>query len=207
MHGARIGEVVHVLLDPSQNNGSDIAPALVVRTWGDPFELDGVERQPVNLRVHGDSAETLWLTSVALFADRPSPEQLERWSAANKNGYRTVAYQPSHPLAATIGNFLTESSRLMDFGRAVAALRAGARVSREGFNAPGQWLILVPGSTITVIADRPLGLAAPELVGQQVVYKPHIDIMTAQGSLVPWLASQSDVLAEDWYVVTNDESA
>jgi hypothetical protein len=52
-----------------------------------------------------------------------------------------------------------------------------------------------------VSAGRPLGDAAPELVGQSVDYRPHIDIMTVQGSVVPWIASQSDLLAEDWTVV------
>ena len=89
----------------------------------------------------------------------------------------------------------------MDFGAALTALTNGKRVTRVGWNGAGQWLILVPGSTITVEADRPLGIAAPDLVGQQVQYAPHVDIYTVQGSLVPWLASQTDALAEDWTVV------
>jgi hypothetical protein len=91
----------------------------------------------------------------------------------------------------------------VDFGHALTALRNGERVTRAGWNAPGQWLILVPGSTITVAADRPLGIAAPDLIGQQVQYAPHIDIFTVQRTLVPWFASQTDALAEDWAVVGN----
>lgn len=89
----------------------------------------------------------------------------------------------------------------MDFGQALAALKDGARVTREGWNGEGQWLILVPGSTITVAADRPLGKAVPSLVGQPVEYRPHIDIRTVGTELVPWVASQTDLLAEDWVVV------
>lgn len=88
----------------------------------------------------------------------------------------------------------------MEFGAALAALKDGKRVTRAGWNGPGQWLVLVPGSTITVEIGRPLGNAAPELVGQQVSYLPHVDMKTAQGSIVPWLASQSDLLADDWAV-------
>ena len=55
----------------------------------------------------------------------------------------------------------------MDFGAAIAALNDGQRVTRAGWNGADQWLILVPGSTITVEADRPLGKAAPDLVGGQ----------------------------------------
>ena len=89
----------------------------------------------------------------------------------------------------------------MNFGDALIALRTSRRVTRAGWNGAGMWLVLVPGSTITVSAGRPLGDAAPELVGQSVDYRPHIDIMTVQGSVVPWIASQSDLLAEDWTVV------
>ena len=88
-----------------------------------------------------------------------------------------------------------------DFGYALAALRSGERVTRTSWNGPGQWLVLVPGSTITVAAGRPLGDAVPELVGEQVQYAPHIDIFTVQRTLVPWIASQTDMLAEDWAVV------
>lgn len=89
----------------------------------------------------------------------------------------------------------------MNFGDALIALKAGHRVTRTGWNGTGMWLILVPGSTITVETGRPLGNAAPDLVGQQVQYLPHIDMKTAQGQIVPWLASQTDLLCEDWKVV------
>jgi hypothetical protein len=87
------------------------------------------------------------------------------------------------------------------FGAALEELKQGNRVSRANWNGPGQWLVLVPASVIRVEASRPLGKAAPELVGQEVRYRAHIDIKTVQGEIVPWIASQSDLLAEDWYVV------
>jgi hypothetical protein len=91
----------------------------------------------------------------------------------------------------------------MSFSDAIAALKQGCRVAREGWNGNGMFLLLVPGSTITPTADRPLGIAAPELVGKSVQYQPHIDMFTAQGTLVPWVASQTDMLAEDWMVLPN----
>ena len=102
MYGSNVGDVVLVLVDPAQNNGSDIAPAVVVRTWGEPYEQNGVERQTANVRVLGDSSEVLWLTSIAIYEDRPSDEQLAAWNQYNPKGWRTVAYQPSHQLAATV---------------------------------------------------------------------------------------------------------
>ena len=89
----------------------------------------------------------------------------------------------------------------MNFGKAIESLQAGLKVARAGWNGKGMFLVLIPGSTIPVSADRPLGKALPEKVGQVVQYQPHIDMYTAQGTLVPWLASQSDVLAQDWEVV------
>lgn len=86
----------------------------------------------------------------------------------------------------------------MDFGQALGALKSGGRVSREGWNGKGMWLVLVPGSTITVAADRPLGVAAPELAGRTVEYRAHIDMRTVNDEIVPWVASQTDLLAEDW---------
>lgn len=86
----------------------------------------------------------------------------------------------------------------MSFGHAIEALKAGRRVCREGWNGKGMWLILVPGAdNLTVDEGRPLAKAGIP-VGTVFDYLPHIDMWTAQGDLVPWLASQSDMLAEDW---------
>lgn len=93
----------------------------------------------------------------------------------------------------------------MNFGEALDALKQGHQLTRSGWNGSDMWLFLVPGSTITVESGRPLGKAAPELVGRAVEYQPHIDMKTAQGTIVPWLASQSDLLAEDWAIVLSGE--
>lgn len=83
----------------------------------------------------------------------------------------------------------------MDFGEALAALRAGGRVARSGWNGNGMFLYLVPGSTFKVNRPPLLGIY-PE--GTEINYLPHIDMKTADGSCVPWHASQADVLAFDW---------
>lgn len=93
------------------------------------------------------------------------------------------------------------------FGTALHRLRTGRRVARLGWNGTGMWLVLVPGSSITVEATRPVGRAVPELVGERVSYRAHIDMMTADGTLVPWVASQTDVLSFDWYDVEDEEDA
>lgn len=96
-----------------------------------------------------------------------------------------------------------QSIDAMSFGHAIAALKAGERVCRAGWNGRNMFLVLVPGSTgLTVDEGRPLAKAGLE-VGTSFNYLPHIDMWTAQGDLVPWLASQSDMLAEDWMIVSS----
>lgn len=87
----------------------------------------------------------------------------------------------------------------MNFGEALALLKNGKLVARSGWNGKGMFLYLVPGSRFTVNRAPLLGIY-PE--GAEISYHAHIDMKTATGDCVPWLASQTDVLAEDWQEVT-----
>ena len=93
----------------------------------------------------------------------------------------------------------------MDFGYALNALREGRRVTRPGWNGKGMFLFLSPGSDINVSIGRPLAAAFP--VGTAVKCLPYIMMKTADPGLclVPWLASQTDILAEDWMITENKE--
>ena len=86
----------------------------------------------------------------------------------------------------------------MSFGHAIHALKAGKRVCRSGWNGKGMFLFLVPGSTFKVNRAPLLGIY-PE--GTEINYCPHIDMKTADDKVVPWLASQTDILADDWQIV------
>lgn len=82
-----------------------------------------------------------------------------------------------------------------DFGDALDWLRVGARVCREGWNGKGMWLVLVmQWGFAPVPGGDPLPLASSSTM------LPFIAMSTAQGDLVPWLASQTDMLALDWQV-------
>ena len=70
----------------------------------------------------------------------------------------------------------------MDIGAALAVLRDGGRVARAGWNGKGMWL----------------ALALPD--GHSMTL-PYVYMSTAQGDLVPWLCSQTDLLARDWVQV------
>jgi len=85
-----------------------------------------------------------------------------------------------------------------DFGEALRVLKQGGKVARAGWNGRGMFLFLVPGSTFHVNRPPLLGIY-PE--GTEIKYHAHVDMRTAGGQIVPWVCSQSDMLADDWYVV------
>lgn len=86
----------------------------------------------------------------------------------------------------------------MTFGDALIMLKSGKRVARAGWNGKGMFLFLVSGSTFKVNRPPLLGIY-PE--GEVVNYHAHIDMRTADGTIVPWLCSQTDALAEDWQLI------
>ena len=86
----------------------------------------------------------------------------------------------------------------LTFGLAIEAMRKGLKVTRSGWNGKDMFLFLVSGSRFKV-NRAPLNTIYPE--GTEITYCPHIDMKTADGSIVPWLASQTDMLAQDWEIV------
>ena len=92
----------------------------------------------------------------------------------------------------------------MDFGEAINALKSGKRVSRAGWNGRGMWLAYSPGRK-ALAADR--FWAGPNCEyaatnGGTADVLPCITMKTATGEiLMGWLASQTDMLSDDWGVV------
>lgn len=86
----------------------------------------------------------------------------------------------------------------MNFSRVLEHLKEGDKVARSGWNGKGMFLFLVPGSTFVVNRPPLLGIY---LEGTEIDYHAHIDMKTADDKVVPWLASQTDLLAEDWEVI------
>lgn len=84
------------------------------------------------------------------------------------------------------------------FSDALEHLKDGERVARTGWNGKDMFLFLVPGSTFVVNRPPLLGIYP---AGTEVKYHAHIDMRTADGQIVPWLASQTDILADDWVMI------
>lgn len=67
----------------------------------------------------------------------------------------------------------------MNFGQAIEMMKSGKRVARAGWNGKGMWIAIQP-------ANSDANMLA------------FIYMSTVQGQHVPWLASQTDMLSEDW---------
>lgn len=95
----------------------------------------------------------------------------------------------------------------MSFGHALVALKAGKKVARAGWNGKGMFLILVGGTKDARLVDgTPYHVALfNKKTGEETniaTINPHIDMKTATGEFQPgWLASQTDMLANDWQIV------
>jgi hypothetical protein len=76
-----------------------------------------------------------------------------------------------------------QTATFFGLGWALETLKDGRRVRREGWNGKGMWLEL----------QRPDAHSKMTL--------PYVFMSTAQGDLVPWLCSQTDLLADDWEAV------
>ena len=94
----------------------------------------------------------------------------------------------------------------MTFGMAIEAMKRGKKVARKGWNGKGMWLCVplcdgpkeIPA---TGVWDKPNAEYA-EQNGGTVKVMPYVTMKTADGSIVMgWLASQTDMLSEDWTVV------
>ena len=92
----------------------------------------------------------------------------------------------------------------MTFGMAIEAMKNGKKVARRGWNGKGMYVWVMPGSTITNcpnITDPHLK-AISDANGGTVVFVGSVRMKTATGEvLTGWLASQTDILSEDWVVV------
>ena len=70
-----------------------------------------------------------------------------------------------------------------NFGEAISELKKGNKVTRKGWNGKNMWL----------------GLQIPDANSKMTL--PYIYMKTADNNQVPWLASQTDMLSEDWEVI------
>lgn len=100
-----------------------------------------------------------------------------------------------------------ENEETFGFDRAINCIKNGLKVQRAGWNGKGMWVALTPGSSFPAHHAKE-GHAAAHRAAEMsdteydISLLPHIDMRAADGSMViGWLASQTDLLAEDWRIV------
>ncbi|MGH3203871.1 MAG: DUF2829 domain-containing protein [Streptosporangiaceae bacterium] len=86
----------------------------------------------------------------------------------------------------------------MDFGEALAALRQGGRLARSGWNGKGMFIVLQAGYPDGIGINRNTAEATGIPEGTVCRFRPYLMMFTADGEFVPWVASQTDLLASDW---------
>ena len=93
----------------------------------------------------------------------------------------------------------------LSFSKALEALKEGKRVARKGWNGKDMFLYLTEGSIVPF--DQLIGNCAKHITKESTgcddaCICEHIDMKAADGSIVVgWLASQTDMLSNDWYIV------
>lgn len=105
-------------------------------------------------------------------------------------------------------NEIKASTTNLYFSEVLHRLKSGEKVARAGWNGKGMFLFLVKGETVTEAINDCYGDPNRYDVSHTGYEKgepsmPVVDAIymkTADNKLVPWLASQTDVLAEDWCI-------
>ena len=112
------------------------------------------------------------------------------------------------PLVGLVGQCNNNNNNNMkteniNFGEAIEALKRGQRVTRPGWNGRGMYLWLMPATKVKAEWCREFHLKAlAEANGGEIEALGSIRMMTADKKvLTGWLASQTDMLAEDWQIL------
>ena len=93
----------------------------------------------------------------------------------------------------------------LNFGQAIEALKQGKRIARQGWNGKGMFLFLLPAGTVPTKAIYDPALRAvieSEVGGETFEALGSIRMFTADKKILTgWLASQTDILSEDWQIL------
>lgn len=87
----------------------------------------------------------------------------------------------------------------MDFGEAVKLLKEGKRLQRRGWNGKKQYIELATNISY-VNADKEIVNIEHEAIGNKA-----IAFVGTSGVQIGWLASQADMLAEDWQIANKED--
>ena len=96
----------------------------------------------------------------------------------------------------------------MNFGQAIEHMKIGLKLAREGWNGKNMFVVLMPALKLPAHSSQEPGAKVNDRTAKHIGVdtpldsQPYFAMFTAQGKWQPgWLASQSDMLAEDWSIV------
>jgi hypothetical protein len=90
----------------------------------------------------------------------------------------------------------------MDFGTTLILLKAGQRLARKGWNGKDMFIYYVPAASYPAQRGAAQAWAGKDAM---IPYGAYLAMKTVDGTVVPWLASQTDILAEDWTLYNQDK--
>lgn len=94
----------------------------------------------------------------------------------------------------------------LDFGAALACLKGGAKATRAGWNGKDMWVQIMRLFPTATASKSPTPEELHTLVGGDTFkVRPYLMMKTVDNDLVVWVASQTDLFAEDW-IIFNDVS-
>lgn len=191
----------------------DIRPMLINHVWPQPPTEENptgiVPESLINGQVFLDGNDTYWATSVHV---RDAAEEGHaHWPVRNPG--LIPAPVPTEEQNGVVSEPHSPATTGLSFSAALAAVKEGRRVAREGWNGKGIFILLNkgalrPNSLISGGTDTPTlceGISDKLFEvheGEGDTRLPNLNMRAATGSTVTgWLASQTDLLAEDWVVL------
>ena len=89
----------------------------------------------------------------------------------------------------------------MNFGLAVEAMKMGKKCAREGWNGKNMYAVIMPGYPEGIEVNEATQKAHNIPEGTKLVFRPYLQLYTAQSDVAMWAPSGSDALADDWQLV------
>lgn len=86
---------------------------------------------------------------------------------------------------------------MLTFSQALTHLKNGVKMQRTGWNGKGMYLFIIGTNSMEQGLGKG-GWTYTNGVNDNFELLPFIAMKTADNKVVPWLASQTDILAEDW---------
>jgi hypothetical protein len=152
-------------------------------------------------------------TYVGLKIIKAEPQECQKSiynSKVGDPGYK-VQYEDGYTSWSPVAPFEKAYRKIdgMTFGMAIELLKTGKKVARKGWNGKGMWLVLMPELNLPPFSSQEPGAKVNDRTAKHIGVdvplncNPYIVMWTADKKWQPgWLASQTDMLAEDWEIIS-----